>query len=60
MWPHEFRGAAVEKAFVNLVNLRCDMRIVRFWRSTNDVDTCSIAGSPQMGARTAPMHAAGL
>lgn len=27
----------LEKAFVNRVNLRIDIRMVRFWRSTNDV-----------------------
>jgi hypothetical protein len=49
-----------EKAFVSLVNRPIDIRIVRFWRSTNDVLTCFGSGVPAMICDVVPMHLAGL
>lgn len=48
------------KAFVNRVNLRMCIRIVRFWRSTYDVEMCAGSGSPVMRCGFAPMHSGGL
>ena len=37
-----------ENAFVGRVNRRMLIRIVRFWRSTNDVEMCFGSGLPVM------------
>jgi hypothetical protein len=42
MW----RSIFVEKAFVNLVKWRIDMRVVRLLRSTYDVEICAGSGFP--------------
>jgi hypothetical protein len=64
---HEVKGNSVlrfstffENAFVNQVNRRIAMRIVKFWRSTKLVETCFMAGLPVMTDFAVPMHSAGL
>lgn len=45
--------------FVSLVNLRICIRMVKFCRSTNDVETCFGSGSPLTTFMSQPMHFAG-
>ena len=48
-----------EKALVNRVNRRMDIRMVRFCRSIMLVETWANSGLPEITARRAPMHWAG-
>ena len=50
----------LEKPFVSRVKRRMDMRIVRFWRSTNEVLTWFGSGSPITVFISQPMQVAGL
>jgi hypothetical protein len=42
-----------ENAFVSRANRRIGIRIVRFWRSTQDVERCFGSGSPLTGVSDA-------
>jgi len=62
--PHEVQATAASRfstlllrAFVRRVKQRMDTRIVRFWRSTKDVETCVGFGLPVTRWRWQPVHA---
>ena len=46
--------------FVSRVKRRMDMRIVRFWRSTVDVEMWRLSGLPLITSLTVPVIFAGL
>ena len=50
----------LEKASVRRVKRRIDMRIVRWWRSTQLVEMSSGFGLPMIGIFLAPVQAVGL
>ena len=56
MWFSNF----FENALVNLVKRRICIRMVRFWRSTNDVLMCFSSGRPSTVRFTMPVQSAGL
>jgi hypothetical protein len=49
-----------EKAFVSRVNRRMLIRMVKFCRSTNEVETYLGSGWPSMRVFRQPVHCAGL
>ncbi len=50
----------LENPFVSRVKRRFPMRMERFRRSTCEVETIDMSGSPVIRCSTAPVHFAGL